>query len=158
MLIHTSIAFIWNLVLVCDILFDMKKYLYPIIGLLFVAGVVFVIVSPGKGAGPSIYDDFAKCIKASGTTFYGAFWCPHCAAQKARFGTSAQYLPYVECSNPDGKTQTQICINANIDTYPTWQFPAGLNNSSTTSRHVGEMELVDLAAATSCQLPTTTSQ
>lgn len=128
----------------------MKKILYIIVAVLVVAGIAWLIVTPGK---PSKLDTFAKCIKNAGVTFYGAFWCPHCQAQKARFGKSAQYLPYVECSNPDGQTQTQVCIDANIITYPTWQFPAGLNNSTTTSRHTGEMELTDLAAATSCVLP-----
>lgn len=128
----------------------MKKILYGVLSLLAIAGIVWIIITPGK---PSKYDDFAKCIKDAGVTFFGAFWCPHCQAQKARFGKAAQYLPYTECSNPDGQTQTQVCKDANISTYPTWQFPAGLNNSTTTSRHTGEMELIDLAAATSCVLP-----
>ena len=123
----------------------MKKYIYSLVGLLVVAGIVWLIVTPGK---PGIYDDFAKCIKNKGVTFYGAFWCPHCQAQKARFGKSAQYLPYVECSNPDGQSQNQLCTDAGIKTYPTWQFSA-----STTDRVTGEIELADLASKTSCVLP-----
>ena len=124
----------------------MKKYLYYLVGLLVLAGVVWLIVTPGK-AGK--LDAFAKCIRDTKTTiFYGAFWCPHCQAEKARFGKSAEFLPYVECSTPDGQSQTKVCIDAGITTYPTWQF-----NSSTTDRHTGEMELVDLAAKTGCMLP-----
>ena len=37
------------------------------------------VVVPGK------YDGFAQCLKDKGATFYGAFWCPHCKAQKALF-------------------------------------------------------------------------
>ncbi len=130
----------------------MKKYLYIIIALVIVAGVVWLIVTPARvKAGP--LDGFAQCIAGKGVKFFGAFWCPHCAAEKARFGVSAHYLPYVECSNPDGQSQTQVCINNNIRTYPTWEFPAGLNNSTTTTRHEGEMELVDLAKTTGCMLP-----
>ena len=29
---------------------------------------------------------------------YGAYWCPHCQAQKKVFGESFQYVPYVECT------------------------------------------------------------
>ena len=127
----------------------MKKYLYIILGLLFIAGIVWLIVTPGK-AGQ--YDDFAKCIKDSGVTFFGAFWCPHCQAQKARFGKSAQYLPYVECSTPDSQHQTPVCIANNIITYPTWQFPTS-TIATTSERITGELELKDLAEKTSCVLP-----
>ena len=138
----------------------MKKTIYIIIGLLVLAGVVFLIAAPGK-AGK--LDSFATCIKNSGTTFYGAFWCPHCQAQKARFGSSAHLLPYVECSNPDGQTQTQVCINKNVTTYPTWEFPVTSTttdpttgevvSTTTIQRVVGEQELTDLARETGCVLP-----
>ena len=142
----------------------MKKAIYIVIGLLVLAGVVFIIVSPGRQASGQL-DSFATCIKNSGATFYGAFWCPHCQAQKARFGSSAHLLPYVECSMPDGQTQTQVCINKNITTYPTWEFPVvgtttdatGATVSTTTIvRVVGEQELTDLARETGCALPDST--
>ena len=122
----------------------MKKIIYILIALLLVGGVAFLIMSPAK-AGK--YDALAQCIKDSGAKFYGAFWCPHCQAQKARFGASAHLLPYIECSTPDGQGQTQVCKDAGIISYPTWQFA----NSTTTDR--GEKELVDLAQKTSCKLP-----
>ena len=103
-----------------------------------------MIMSPGK---PGKYDQFATCLKDKGVTFYGAFWCPHCQAQKARFGKSQKYLPYIECSTPDGRGQLQVCIDAGIKTYPTWQF------GTTSDRVMGEVELVDLASKTQCQLP-----
>ncbi len=96
------------------------------------------------------YDVFAKCIANTSTTFYGAFWCPHCHDQKNEFGDSAQYLPYVECSLPDALGQTQICIDENIKEYPTWQLPDG-------SRAVGLQTLQELAAKTGCALPTSTN-
>ncbi len=126
----------------------MNKYIYYIIGLLAVAGIVWLIVTPGK---PGQYDSLAKCIKDKGAVFYGAFWCPHCQAQKARFGKSAQYLPYVECSTPDGQHQTQACTDKGITTYPTWYFP-----TSTPSGYevvTGEVELSALSEKLSCPLP-----
>ncbi len=131
----------------------MNKFTYIIVGLLIIGGFVWLINSPGK---PGKYDAFAQCIKAKNVTFFGAFWCPHCQAEKARFGKSAQYLPYVECSNPDGQSQTQVCIKNQITTYPTWEFPTTTGPTATTTgkeRVVGELELGDLATKTSCTLP-----
>lgn len=91
-------------------------------------------------------DSFASCIKDSGATFYGAFWCPHCQAQKAMFKKSARLLPYVECSQPDGKTQTQACIDAKVNSYPTWYFKDGSSES-------GTLPLQKLAEKTGCTIP-----
>jgi len=123
----------------------MKKYIYILIGLIILAGIVFLIVTPGK---PGKYDSFAQCLADKDAVFYGAFWCSHCQAQKARFGRSTKFLKYIECSTPDGQGQLQVCKDASITTYPTWQF-----NGTSTDRVTGEMELVDLAQKTSCVLP-----
>jgi histidinol phosphatase-like enzyme len=90
-------------------------------------------------------DAFAQCLKKQGVVFYGAFWCPHCQREKALFGSSAQYLPYTECSTPDGQGQLQICINNNISSYPSFVFADG-------SRLTGETPLADLAAKSGCAL------
>ena len=124
----------------------MKKFTYILIGIIVLAGVVYVIIAPPRTVAGK-YDAFATCIKNSGAVFYGAFWCPHCQAEKARFGSSEKFLPYVECSTPDGQGQTQVCKDKGIQSYPTWQFA----NSTTTVN--GELELSDLAQRTSCPLP-----
>jgi hypothetical protein len=95
------------------------------------------------------YDSLAKCIAQSSTTFYGAFWCPHCAEQKTKFGTGAQYLPYVECSLPDATGRTQVCIDAGVKNYPTWVFKDG-------SRLVGTQSVSTLSQKTGCALPSST--
>lgn len=97
-------------------------------------------VQPGK------YDEFAKCLKDKGETFYGAFWCPHCQSEKALFGKSAKYLPYIECSTPDGNGQLQECRDANIQVYPTWKFHDGTTEE-------GELTLQELADKSGCALP-----
>jgi hypothetical protein len=96
------------------------------------------------------YDAFAKCIANTSTTFYGAFWCPHCHDQKNEFGDSARYLPYVECSLPDASGQTQFCIDKGIQGYPTWYFPDG-------STSTGVLSLDALSQKTGCALPTSTN-
>ena len=97
-------------------------------------------------ATPSVYNEFAQCLKDKGVTFFGAFWCPHCQAQKKMFGSSAKLLPYVECSTLDGKNQLAECRDKNIEGYPTWEFKDG-------SRLSGEVALQTLAEKTGCILP-----
>ena len=113
---------------------------------------IIVLVVAGVGSSfliqqtPGKYDALAQCLKDKGVTFYGAFWCPHCQKQKRLFGRSADLLPYVECSTPDGKGQLQGCIDKGITNYPTWDFPDG-------SRVTGEVSLADLAQKSGCMLP-----
>jgi len=78
---------------------------------------------------PGQYDALAKCAAEKGVKFFGAFWCPHCQEQKTAFGNSARYLPYEECSTPDGSGQLQACTDEKIESYPTWQFPDGSRKS-----------------------------
>lgn len=124
----------------------MKKQIAIIVGVLILvlAGAFFA----QKGTAPSIYDSFATCIKDSGATFYGAFWCPHCREQKTMFGSSAKLLPYVECSTPDGQSQLAVCKDKGVSSYPTWDFANG-------ERVNGSIELSDLAEKTGCPLPDT---
>ncbi|HBT81525.1 hypothetical protein A2757_01275 [Candidatus Giovannonibacteria bacterium RIFCSPHIGHO2_01_FULL_48_47] len=94
---------------------------------------------------PGKYDAFAKCLEEKEVLFYGTFWCPHCRNQKAMFGKSDKYLPYIECSTADGKGQLPICNEQNISGYPTWEFADG-------SRETGELSLAHLAQKTGCPL------
>ena len=63
----------------------------------------------------------AEHLSSMDVKFYGAQWCPHCKDQKALFGAAAKRLPYVECS-PEGlgTPQSQVCMDQNINSYPTW--------------------------------------
>ena len=79
------------------------------------------------------YDEFAKCLTAKGSKFYGTFWCPHCTEQKKLFSNSVKYVNYIECSTPNGNSQTQVCIDANIKSYPTWEFIDGTILTGTQS-------------------------
>jgi len=97
---------------------------------------------------PGALDEFAQCLVDEGATFFGAFWCPHCADQKKMFGNSVDLLPYKECSTPDGQGQTAECNDAGITGYPTWEFADG-------ERLNGVVELETLAEKTGCELPVT---
>ncbi len=123
------------------------KIFISVIVLLFLGAIVTIILqSNATPAGPGKYDAFATCLKDKGATFYGAFWCPHCQAEKKLFGSSVKFLPYVECSTPDASSQTKECIDKKIISYPTWIFADGTQLN-------GEIPLQQLADKTSCQLP-----
>lgn len=112
--------------------------------LLFPSGAV----SPGTTAnsGDSEMAALASCLKSRGVLFYGAFWCPYCQKQKALFGNAAGLLPYVECSNPDARGQTPVCIQQGIRKYPTWVFPDG-------TRTVARLSPQALAEKSGCAAP-----
>ncbi len=128
-----------------------QKIIIGIVGLLVIGAVgVFLVAPPAATTESTVpagtYTTFAQCLKDSSTTFYGAFWCPHCNAQKKLFGDAAPLLPYVECSTADGKGQLAVCKDAGVNSYPTWEFPD-------KSRLTGEIPLATLAEKSGCVLP-----
>jgi hypothetical protein len=94
----------------------------------------------------STLDGFAQCLKAKGAKMYGAWWCPHCQEQKELFGFAFQYVNYTECSPEGLKTMNEVCKQAGIKGYPTWQYPDG-------SRTEGTQPLSVLSEKTGCKLP-----
>ncbi len=94
------------------------------------------------------YDNFARCLKDRGLTMYGAYWCPHCQEQKKLFGASFEYAPYVECGvQGDIRAEQQVCKDAGIKHFPTWQFPP------TGQREERVFELDELSQRSGCPLP-----
>lgn len=119
--------------------------IFLIILLVFITAGYFLWQDNLKNQNQPKLDAFAKCLKDKGAVFYGAFWCSHCQSQKKIFGESEKYLPYVECSAPDGNSETQACKDAGIKGYPTWKF-------KDKSINEGELSLKDLANKTGCKL------
>ncbi|MDR3519527.1 MAG: thioredoxin domain-containing protein [Candidatus Pacebacteria bacterium] len=127
------------------------KIFLSIIGLLILGTIAAVLLQPkSTPAAPGKYEALAQCIKDSGATFYGAFWCPHCQAEEADFQMTRQALAaiglYTECSTADGTAQTQVCIDKKIQSYPTWVFKDG-------STLTGTIPLAQLAQKTGCTVP-----
>lgn len=122
----------------------MNKNTYISVGIVIVLIIVIWMVFSvnNKNAIPKLnYDDFAKCLASKDVTMYGAAWCTHCQAQKALFGSSFQYVKYVEC--PDN---INICLAKGINGYPTWIFADGLKVE-------GETTLANIAKISGCALP-----
>jgi uncharacterized membrane protein/glutaredoxin len=65
----------------------------------------------------------ARHLAEVGAKNYGAYWCPHCHEQKELFGQQAfALIDYVEC-DPKGKNaRPQMCKEAGVAGYPTWQI------------------------------------
>ena len=119
-----------------------KDLIFVALGIAILVSAVLFWASSNR---PGKLDDFAKCVSASGTKFYGAFWCVHCQNQKKLFGRSEKHLPYIECSTPDSNNRLKICEDAKIIAYPTWEF-------KDSSRLTGELTLQDLAQKTNCEV------
>jgi glutaredoxin len=82
----------------------------------------------------------------TGTKFYGAYWCSHCAKQKSMFGAeAAAKLPYVECAKDGINSQRQLCRDKQVRMFPTWIINGKLVP--------GTRELKDIATLTGYQGP-----
>ena len=127
------------------------KNILIVFGLIILVAVAYQFynkIQPGQ------LDTFAQCLSDKGAKFYGAFWCPHCQAQKALFGNSKNKLPYIECSTPDGNGQVDICKQKGITAYPSWSFPIASTTSTSTEETIsGERTLKELSEKTGCALP-----
>ena len=92
------------------------------------------------------YDSFAKCIAGKQAKMYGLYWCPHCADQKAMFGSAFKYVPYVECAMKGSRELAPECKIAGVKLFPSWQF--GMDPPKE-----GVLSLDALSEKTGCSLP-----
>ncbi len=66
------------------------------------------------------HDELAKCLADKGVIMYGSFRCGVCAKTRSMFGSSFQYITEIEC-HPQGKnSQTELCVQKEIEGTPTW--------------------------------------
>ena len=105
------------------------------------AAVGFLLIGYGASAPQVAANDYAtglaKHLSASRAKFYGAYWCPHCADQKAMFGPAAALLPYIECDPRSPVGRPQVCAAAGVKAYPTWEIKG--------QRYEGVLSLDELA-------------
>jgi len=80
----------------------------------------------------------ARHLKQMGVKTYGAYWCPHCYEQKQLFGRQAfSMLDYVECDPKGNNARPQLCRDAGIKAYPSWEIDGQL--------YTGRLALEELA-------------
>lgn len=127
----------------------MKKSITFAVITVAILGLVFGLnksASQSPNVANKAMNDFGECVSDSGAVFYGAFWCGHCNDQKDILADAMDSIEYVECSTPDGNSQTRECIDKAIKSYPTWIFGDGSFNN-------GTLGLSELAAKTGCEVP-----
>ncbi len=137
-----------------------KVHIFILTLVIIVVGIVLLAVFTSKQTTQkqnpvrvSAVQKVAEALTAAGAKFYGASWCPHCAAQKALFGKSVKSLPYVECSTGGaGTPQTQICIDNKIESYPTWDFAGKRLSAEITPFDLAEMANYQLDDAAKAEL------
>ena len=67
--------------------------------------------------------NFTKYLKDIGVIKYSAYWCPNCLNQGELFGKQAyKELNVVECANDGKKSQTQLCIDKKLKSFPSWEI------------------------------------
>ena len=118
-----------------------KNIFFLIIGLLILGTIATILLSSGGGIPSTKYDTFAQCLASKKLTMYGAVWCSYCKKEKANFGDSFKYVPYVECpENPN------LCLEKGVERYPTWV-------DENDKKYVGLQGLKKLSEISSCALP-----
>ena len=119
-----------------------------LIGIILVGILIFAVpkILGNVTSASGKYDDFAKCLAGSGTTMYGAYWCPHCQNQKKLFGSSVKYINYVECDPRGDNARPELCKSKGVTGYPMWEFSDGTFGS-------GEQSLQRLSEKSGCILP-----
>ncbi|MGA7935122.1 MAG: hypothetical protein WCA35_16360 [Kovacikia sp.] len=61
-------------------------------------------------------------LKKNGAKMYGTHWCSVCNWQRKQFGEEAfSQITYVECDPGGANPQPDLCRQANIHAYPTWE-------------------------------------
>ena len=67
--------------------------------------------------------EFAKYLRDIGVVKYSAYWCPNCLNQSELFGKQAyRQLNVVECAKDGKNSQTQLCIDKEIQGFPSWEI------------------------------------
>ena len=92
------------------------------------------------------YDPLAQCLTENGVKMYGAYGCSACSAQKKIFKDSFKKVNYIECAIPGSDEPTEVCKQANIESYPTWEFADG-------TRQAGVIPVEQLSQISGCPLP-----
>ena len=67
--------------------------------------------------------ELAKYLTDNGVVKYSAYWCPNCYDQAKIFGKEAyKKLNVIECARDGKNSQTQLCIDKNIEGFPSWEI------------------------------------
>ena len=91
-------------------------------------------------------DEFAKCLKESGLEMYGSMTCSVCKKQRDLFGSSFQFVGEIECHPQGENSQTELCLEKNVERTPTWII--------NDEKHEGYQTLETLSELSGCVIHT----
>jgi len=81
----------------------------------------------------------AEHLTTVGAKFYGAFWCPHCYEQKQLLGQEAMAkINYQECDPNGENSKPQACIDAQIQSYPSWEINGEIYRGTQTLENLAQ--------------------
>ncbi|HSM80473.1 MAG TPA: protein disulfide isomerase family protein [Nodosilinea sp.] len=116
-----------------DLRFSWPRRAHPLTTLGATAlGAVLLIGCSPQGLSPTQGDpngyeaQLAQHLATTGGVMYGAYWCPHCADQKAMFRAAGDQVPYIECAADGDNAQPEVCQQRGIQGYPTWEIDGQL--------------------------------
>jgi uncharacterized membrane protein/glutaredoxin len=82
--------------------------------------VTVAIFSGGPADATPYQVGLARHLAATNAVMYGAYWCPHCRDQKDLFASAGGLLPYVECDSRGERARPDLCLRAQVRSFPTW--------------------------------------
>lgn len=100
---------------------------------------ISLLVLTNCSSGPGRFDTFAQCLSEKGAVMYGTEWCSHCKAQKKDFGSSFQYINFIDCD-----LQKDECTKAGVKGYPTWNIDG--------ENYPGQQAFYKLSQVSGCEL------
>ena len=94
----------------------------PLGGVAAVVAVVggAAIFASYPGGATAYQAELARHLARSKAVMYGAYWCPHCQEQKARFGHGRQRSALRRVRSQGAGARPDLCAIAGVRSYPTW--------------------------------------
>jgi uncharacterized membrane protein/glutaredoxin len=82
----------------------------------------------------------ARHLKEVGVKEYVAYWCPHCHEQKLLFGKEAhRELNSTECAADAPNGQPEVCKNAGVQAFPSWEINGKLTGGIKTLDELADL-------------------
>jgi len=125
-----------------------KKLRSWLIGMtiLFLIPIIILNVSGTNNDGK--YDALAQCLTEKGVKLYSSYKCGVCLQTKEMLGSSIRYIDEVECHPNGPNSQTELCVEKNIEGTPTWVLEP---NGTELDRHVGFLSIDGLKEFAGCK-------
>lgn len=108
--------------------------------------MIWLLITLSNANNAKDLTSFAQCLTEKNVTMYGTYWCPHCTDQKKAFGPAFTYINYVECDARGENEQSELCIEKQIQGYPTWEIE--------DKYYEGVQSLQKLSELTNCEIYT----